>query len=203
MSLRKNLLYGDEGHLVVSSKNWTWFTKSKSDCQTHPSQDFNQQYFVSFVRSSRFYKMSFKTLQQEHPLFSDLEQYCQYISTCHKECFDVCCKKKFKFLLKLCCIYNDHLWQVECDGVGHDWNNEGAGRELLPKGGNFILFCSVFGLIVLHSVCCWFLFFLQHFRSRSRLIDLEISLRKRSTLWSRKRSTTWHWGKNISLVQNV
>ena len=54
---------------------------------------------------------------------------------------------------------NDHLWQVEYDGVGHDWNNEGAGRELLPKGGNFILFCSVFGLIVLHSVCCWFLFF--------------------------------------------
>ena len=98
---------------------------------------------------------------------------------------------------------NGHLWQVEYDGVGDDWNNEGAGRELLPKGGNFILFCSVFGLIVLHSVCCWFLFFLQHFRSRSRLIDLEISLSKRSTLWSRKRSTTWHWGKNISLVQNV
>ena len=66
---------------------------------------------------------------------------------------------KFKFLLKLCCKTNDHLWQVEYDGVGDDWNNEGAGRELLPKGGNFILFCSVFGLIVLHSVCCWFLFF--------------------------------------------
>ena len=101
---------------------------------------------------------------------------------------------------------NGHLWQVEYDGVGHDWNNEGAGRELLPKGGNFILFCSVFGLIVLHSVCCWFLLFFYNISDLDRdwlIWILEISLSKRSTLWSRKRSTTWHWGKNISLVQNV
>ena len=63
---------------------------------------------------------------------------------------------------------NDHLWQVEYDGVGHDWNNEGAGRELLPKGGNFILFCSVFGLIVLHSVCCWFLLFFYNISDLDR-----------------------------------
>ena len=41
---------------------------------------------------------------------------------------------------------NGHLWQVEYDGVGHDWNNEGAGRELLPKGENF-LFCFCFDCV--------------------------------------------------------